>query len=266
MARRGLNGRRNALAILGVLLAASSPGVARAPVDVPPAAPDHFDACDGIYPGMTFVPQGLLARTGGFIFRDQMGRLYLSAAGTSLDEGQRVEDVGDDEVGVFGTVRFARAQGLGSNFALIEIDADKVPLVSPRVCHWGGPVAVYPRDQSPALLEQLKFYFAQDFCLSDVSCRALPVLNDNCAFVTLHQQQRWGRDCFFVAGALVYLGIYGYHTGVPVLTPDGRAIGITTGLFVPTGFGGTRVERAIELVVQATNGAIRPELVTAPLG
>ncbi len=107
--------------------------------DVAPAAPaDHpplADACTGaIRPG---APLGSGFCTMNFVFTDADGSLYVGTAGHCVGTGQRVSTSG---VGAFGTVVYRRASGV-SDFGLIRVDADKLSLVSPTLCQWGGPIA-----------------------------------------------------------------------------------------------------------------------------
>ncbi len=93
-------------------------------------------ACSGrIQPGARMTSPSWC--TLNFVFRDDLGGTYVGSAGHCVDPvGTRVSA---DGVGEFGTVAYRVRAGIGDDFALIHVDAEKLDLVDPTLCHWGGP-------------------------------------------------------------------------------------------------------------------------------
>jgi len=90
-----------------------------------------------------FIRPGALVNGGctlSFVFADAT-KTYVSTAGHCVDEGDRARLPG---VGEFGTVVFSTGSGgAGSDFALIQVDAAKVALVTPEMCSVAGPSAAF---------------------------------------------------------------------------------------------------------------------------
>lgn len=100
----------------------------------PPLIPD---GCSGrISPGAQIsTPVGGCSLN--FLFHDQAGNTYAGTAGHCFSaDGQRMSVGG---LGPVGTVVFHQAAGIGQDFALVRIDADKVAFANPAMCQWGGP-------------------------------------------------------------------------------------------------------------------------------
>jgi hypothetical protein len=103
----------------------------------PPLIPG---ACPtGIRPGARVsTPVG--GCTANFIFTDQHGRWYVGTAGHCFGGvGQRMSVSGIGDVG--SAVYSTGNGGVGTDFALVLIDADKEHWVNPAMCHWGGPTS-----------------------------------------------------------------------------------------------------------------------------
>jgi hypothetical protein len=112
-----------------------------APQDMGPGpAPDAGDIlCTGIRPGSWISAGG--ACTTNFVFTDPQGNLYIGTAGHCISTGQTAVVA---NVGLIGTAVFSTGDGgVGNDFALIKINADKMSLVNPEMCDWGGPTGVF---------------------------------------------------------------------------------------------------------------------------
>lgn len=101
-----------------------------------PAAGLEDILCDGIRPGKSIYDCTL-----GFIFRDSSA-YFASTAGHCRLEG---EPVFAPRIGRIGVTVFSTGNGgVGNDFALIRIDADKESLVTGEMCFWGGPSGSLP--------------------------------------------------------------------------------------------------------------------------
>lgn len=106
--------------------------------------PAGDDGTTKIQPGAAIITPHTTC-TAGFVHSGPDGTRYLSTAGHCF--GDQVECRYDaarvriDGVGVFGSKAFCVRDGLGSDLALIRIDADKHHLVDPAMKTWGGPSA-----------------------------------------------------------------------------------------------------------------------------
>jgi hypothetical protein len=101
-----------------------------------PKVPNLLEPCAGIRPGGTFTNVGC---TMNFVFTDG-ANLYIGTAGHCATVGTRMSNFAAG--GQFGTVVYSINAGLGNDFALIKIDANKVALVNPQLCAFGGPAGV----------------------------------------------------------------------------------------------------------------------------
>lgn len=78
--------------------------------------------------------------TANFIFRDAAGLWYVGTAGHCFSAlGQRLTVNG---LGQVGTVVYDINAGVGEDFALVRVDANKVANVNPAMCQWGGPTGL----------------------------------------------------------------------------------------------------------------------------
>lgn len=110
------------------------PLIAEAALD-PPLIPG---ACSNrISPGVAIsTPVGGCSLN--FIFT-AAGKTYAGTAGHCFSAlGQRMTVSG---IGQVGTLVYFTSLGIGNDFALVEIDANRVALVNPAMCHWGGPTS-----------------------------------------------------------------------------------------------------------------------------
>lgn len=103
----------------------------------PGTTPDTNDIlCGGIRPGRS-ISNGC---TLNFVFTDGVDT-YIGTAGHCVANGASVSSPG---IGVFGTVVYSSGDaGVGNDFALIRINANKLFLVTAEMCDWAGPMAVH---------------------------------------------------------------------------------------------------------------------------
>lgn len=209
---------------------AAAPAADAVPVTHGPLMPAMLllaqDVPTGIRPGAWIVrPNGC---TLAFIVHDAAGAPYALTAGHCLAEGQPVSLYGD---GVVGTVVASRNDGLGEDFALVRVHADKAHLVDPTMIGWGGPVGVQDGTVRGDVLHY--GWGTATWPTDDTRCRR------GTASV-MHEDER---SFAFVAAAL-----WG-DSGSAVIDADGRALGILTHVSTdPTGGAtvlGTRVTYAL---------------------
>ncbi|MFA5860203.1 MAG: hypothetical protein WDA16_00770 [Candidatus Thermoplasmatota archaeon] len=94
--------------------------------------------CPGIRPGAAIsTPAG--GCTMAWILRDSAGDLYGATAGHCGNVGDRVAVAGQN----VGTFVYSVNQPIGEDFGVFSIDADRVGLVSPEMCAWGGATATW---------------------------------------------------------------------------------------------------------------------------
>ncbi len=223
------------------------------PVATPPLPlPQPSGACPGIRPGARMdAPSGC---TYNFVFQDAASKLYIGTAGHCVSAaGDRVSAAG---IGEFGTVRYAIAQDVGTDFALIEIDADKYAQVTPAMCHWGGPTAA---DDGAAPLGTGTKQYGHGV-----------VLGQNDATRARQGELIVWESAYWRATHPVTGG----DSGSPMMLADGRAAGVVTHLSFSFSYpdhpesaastsSGTRLQRAIALAEGATG--LDLTLLTAPL-
>jgi hypothetical protein len=194
------------------------------------AVPHGSSAADvPIQPGAQVSTSSGLC-TLNFVFREG-GDRYVGTAGHCVEAiGERVVATG---AGAFGTVVFRRDSG-PDDFALILIDDDKLPLVSPVVRGIGLPLG-YVRSTETATgdLVSLTGYGLGFSLLPETRTRRGVLAGD-----TDHE--------FFAE----IPGIFG-DSGAPLIhEPTGAALGIASGVDVtlpPSTLVGTTVERAMVL-------------------
>ena len=116
--------------------------------------------CLGIRPGAFY-----LIESGGAISLCSLAHLYGSAistaghCGKTGDTATVIAGTGnrEDVTGVilldFGTFGTSHDNGLGDDYALINIDSAYSSLVTPTMCFWGGPRGVYRAEGELASLE-----------------------------------------------------------------------------------------------------------------
>jgi hypothetical protein len=102
----------------------------------PGLLPDLDDTlCGGIRPGSRLAIGGGIC-TANFIFRDATDT-YIGTAGHCTNVGDSALVSG---VGIIGTTVYSTGDGgTGTDFALIRVNANRLPLVSAEMCHWAGP-------------------------------------------------------------------------------------------------------------------------------
>lgn len=106
----------------------------------PGLVPDAGDLqCTGIRPGARLTTPSTC--TMNFVFTDPQGDLYIGTAGHCIETGQAAHI---SNIGLIGTAVFSTGDGgVGDDFALIKVNADKVALVNPEMCDWAGPTGVF---------------------------------------------------------------------------------------------------------------------------
>ncbi len=91
-----------------------------------------LEQCPGIRPGARLTT----GCTMNFLFEDD-NDYYMGTAGHCTSHvGQRMGAAG---IGAFGSVVYRINEGVGQDFALIRVDADKHNMVDPTLCAWAGP-------------------------------------------------------------------------------------------------------------------------------
>lgn len=110
------------LLVVGLALCALLPGAPANAADLP------------IQPGAQ-ARSPLGGCTMNFVFDDQDGTRYIAIAAHCIDVGQRLSG---SDVGEFGTCVWELFNA-DDDFALIEIDANRLDRVNPAMRGWGGP-------------------------------------------------------------------------------------------------------------------------------
>lgn len=218
----------------------------------PALLPDPSGPCPGIRPGARMnEPAGC---TYNFVFTDDAGKLYIGTAGHCVDGiGQRASAAG---VGEFGTVAYAIATDVGTDFAIIAIDQDKYDQVTPAMCHWGGPTRADP--DAVTLGTGTKHYGHGLVLGQNDATRA----RQGALIV-------WEKAYWRATNAVT-----GGDSGSPMLLHDGSAVGVVTHLSASFSYpdhpesaattsSGTRLTHGLQLAEAATG--IRLTLLTAPL-
>lgn len=189
-------------------------------------APDLLDgendlhACFGkIQPGARMTSPGC---TFSFVFRDDFGNLYISTAGHCVGSlGRRISAGG---VGQFGSVVYVINQGVGRDFGLVRVDADKHPFVEPTLCHWGGPskMAEFPAGpvtENPE--DRLLLQYGWGYATQNAATRARAQYADS-----------WSSTALSLTGL-----VSGGDSGSATMFADGGAAGVVTHAWfaAPTG-------------------------------
>ncbi len=102
-------------------------------------APDASDLrCSLIRPGAEMAsPSGC---TYNWVFTAG-GNTYIGTAGHCINAGQTAHLTG---IGIIGNAVFSTGDGgVGNDFALIKVNADKVQWVNPEMCQWAGPTGTF---------------------------------------------------------------------------------------------------------------------------
>lgn len=170
-----------------------------------------------------------------WVVADETGALYIGTAGHCAAKGWRISAAG---VGTFGTVVYSINKGVGNDYALIKIDESKYPLVSPTLCHWGGPLgaATYAGDVN--LREILGFPAWLGGGLKGVGVAAeTPALLHYGWGVGTNQHEatraRVGAAAASTGPGLVLHGNYNPgDSGSPVMFADGNVAGVVTHSFL----------------------------------
>lgn len=154
-------------------------------------------ACEGIRPGARLLNGCTMA----WVLRDE-NAVYITTAGHCVGEGMRMTMEG---VGEFGTVVVREASGLGLDYAVIRIDPTMAPLVDPTMCAFGGPAASAARAE-PGLAYRMYGWGEGAAEPARTGPEAAPPAE------------------FLLWGSRVRPG----DSGAPVMSLDGRAMGIAT--------------------------------------
>lgn len=208
------------------------------------AFPIRAGAATTIQPG-TFVDTEGVGCTLSFVFTDGT-RTYIATAGHCAErDGARASVAG---IGQFGTVVYRRHSG-SDDVALIRVDADKAGAVSPSVRDVGVPTG---------------YTTAAETSIGD-----LIVLTGNGLIFGDTSVTRTRRGVLAADDQGEYLAeiaaIFGDSGGPVVHAATGKALGIVSGISIPTlppsTLVGTTVQRALVLFRENVNDQIR--LVTA---
>lgn len=213
--------------------------------DNPPLIP--VGCADQIRPGARLsTPVG--GCTVNFIFRDAANNRYFGTAGHCFNAlGQRGSVGG---LGQVGTVVYRLSAGVGNDFALVRVDANRVNLVNPAMCHWGGPTGI--DGEVGAIVRHYGW---------PIGYSTLPATRPRSGL-------GWGSD----ADSFTFVGtVASGDSGSGARNDDGTGLGIIThvniGLILfahsaPFAFG-TRLDQAIGLAEAATG--LDLTLLTAPV-
>ena len=223
-------------------------------IEVPAAAPVGASPCPGVRPG-AFVRTDKGACSLNFLFRGADGRRYIGTAGHCiLGESQLGgEDVGEETwaAGTGPEARDSQGNRIGEfayavlqdpkDFALIRLDED-VP-ASAQMCHFGGPTGT---NADRASLPTLFHHYGNGLLVGDVlparSALALGTPSPD------HVQ----------AVGVVVPG----DSGGPMISPDGRALGVVVAVGVAFGgIGGEGLEAGPVLVTRIAPQEARAEQV-----
>jgi hypothetical protein len=190
------------------------------------------------------------------MFRGSDGHRYVSTAGHCVlpSDGPAIHTWAADGPPAFdgrgrliGHFAYAKDDD-PDDFALIRLNEGVRS--SPRMCHFGGPVAIAREHRDmPALLH----YYGNGLSVrggNEVDLTTVPARSA----VVRHTLARR----FAAAHGVAYFG----DSGGPVITEDGRAFGLTVSL-LPTGFGITRLPHQLDLAERALG--IELSLITAPV-
>jgi hypothetical protein len=186
------------------------------------------EACGGLRPGAP-LSNGC---TMNFVFTDGAS-LYIGTAGHCTGSiGQRMSAPG---VGAFGSVVYRLDGGIGNDFGLIRVDADKVAQVNPQLCVWGGPTGAEAVGGAGNVL----LHYGWGFVTS-----ASPVTR-----ARAHAASAWDADSAEWWG----FGSPG-DSGSPLVDHDGNAYAILTHGLTPVAspvLYGTNIQRILGLTADA---------------
>lgn len=210
--------------------------------------PDNHPCMGKLRPGAQLIINNAALCTANWVYRDEAGALYLGTAGHCAVPGDVVASPG--VASKIGDVAFSTGNGgVGNDFALIRIDPALYSIVTPTMCHWGGPVAV-SQDSDFALAPGFPvLHYGWGLGLG----QAGPATRPRAGFT----QGRTMSEASFVAEILIGPG----DSGSAIQLSSGRVVGIVThGLILPqpapnvgAGLGlGTRVQHGLALAGQAT--------------
>lgn len=201
-----------------------------------------LDIPEGIRPG-AWVQIGTAECTAAFVVTDAAGALYITTAAhctgfvgqrARVTQGQMVAALA--EPAEFGTVVARWPQGLDA--ALVRIDPETYSQVSPTMIGWGGPTGL----------------------VTDTPPKGTGTLHHGWGWVTWYEQQtRCRRGSLEGAGTNTWWAHEvggGGDSGSPIMTEDGRALGILdwggglivptpTGAFASTMVGGVRLDAVL---------------------
>jgi hypothetical protein len=175
------------------------------------------------------------ACTMAHVVRDAAGKLYVLTAGHCVGGvGQRVALTNDGDIGF---VRAFRNQGVGNDFALVEIDLADYARVDPNMLGWNGPVGLASAPETG--LAAHYGWGALTWQAHATRCRQ-----------ALTQLEWWGANSFAFLG----VAIWG-DSGSAVNSPSGKAMGILTHISPNVVEGdtlGTRTTRALSQIASLT--------------
>lgn len=199
------------------------------------------DVPDQIRPGSWMVAP--FACTLAHIVEDGSGDLYALTAGHCVDTDEpRSQDIGrtveiQTAAGMNGRARQAigsvvdfENEGVGDDYALVDIDSEDEDIVDPNMVGWNGPTGVAETEE-PGTVHHYGFGSGATWAHDATRCRTGATLGF------------WGSKAYGFAG-LVAFG----DSGSPAQTASGKALGINTHLgFSFSGNNlGTRTTEAID--------------------
>jgi Tol biopolymer transport system component len=223
-----------------------------------PASAHHYSP---IQPGGPMLlesdPNGGVA-SANFVFRDRRTRsLYIGTAAhvtRGLGAGTEVPVEG---VGKVGRLVYSR-EGLNTfsrqDFALVKIDPRRTKKVDPAVRTWGGPTGVAePRTLLPGTMTYQYGQGAVFRHTQPTRAKAGPlsrIIDDEWGWMGWYLLTNWS---------------FGGDSGSPILTADGKALGVTITLAAPYGESGWSMGPTLALIMQELRlVGFDVELVTAP--
>lgn len=204
---------------------------------------EDFHGCGGIRPGTRLVINGAWQCTANFVYRDEVGALYLGTAGHCGVAGDSVAVPG---VGRIGDIAYSTGNGgVGHDFLLVRIYPQHYGLVRSTMCHWGGPTAI-AEDENYGLAPVPLLHYGHGVLWGET-----PVTRPRAG--AIHDLTVGTRDFDFVGT------IAPGDSGSGIQFATGHAVGVIThGLIAPgANVGvvlglGTRVQHGINLAEAAT--------------
>lgn len=178
-----------------------------------------------------------------FVYEDQFGVTYIGTAGHCANVGHRIKSGNGTE---FGTVVFSENAYPINDFALIRIDEEDLPLVSPAMRYWGGPTGLFEFGEGQRNDPVLAYGYGLGYGTTEYTRRRIGLLQ------TMNTQRyQAALNC-----------IFGDSGGPVVHGPTGKAMGVIDVLAAP-GTGGVLIQQALRRARHFTGLELTVQ--TAPL-